>query len=476
MKKRIIATILTFLIACLIMPVTLIIVGFATPSQFNETYFAELGDMYDRLCGIKGKKIVIIGTSSVAFGVDSALIEDQLALAGEEYSVVNFGLYGALGTKIMLDLSENRINEGDIVILAPEPYSLTMTNYFSAENMWYAVDGNTSLLREIKSENRAEMIGAFVNYASKKYSCLTSQPASGSGVYSHSSFDEHCDLKNYARPYNIMSGGYDANDIVELTPSLMSDDFIEYVNEYCKVLNGRGANVYFSFAPVNSKGLVSSDEDVERYYDFISENLNCPIISNPFNYIMDSEWFYDSNFHLNSSGMTVRTVQLINDIKNCLGITFPTSVEMPDKPTAPDISPSGEGNNSFADCFEYELRDDGYVITAISPSAKDMSYVVVPYSYNGKPITAFETDVFAGNINVQEIVIQENITVLYNQSFNGCESLRKLVLQQSDPTLLGVGQDLLYGAESCRIYVPEGALNAYISNYFWSRYAEKFAL
>ena len=133
MKKRIIATILTFLIACLIMPVTLIIVGFATPSQFNETYFAELGDMYDRLCGIKGKKRVIIGTSSVAFGVDSALIEDQLALAGEEYSVVNFGLYGALGTKIMLDLSENRINEGDIVILAPEPYSLTMTNYFSAD-------------------------------------------------------------------------------------------------------------------------------------------------------------------------------------------------------------------------------------------------------------------------------------------------------------------------------------------------------
>lgn len=475
-KLKRLTIVLPLIIICLIMPIAFLIVGFCTPSQFSATYYAELVDMYDRLCNVKGKKIVIIGSSSVVFGVDSALIEEQLALADEKYNVVNFGLYGVLGTKIMLDLSDDQIGEGDIVILAIEPSSLTMSMHFSAENLWYAVDGNYSMLKGIKEENRAEMAGAFFKYAAKKYECLVSQPASASGIYAHDSFDSRCDLKNYERSYNIMSGGYDINDVVELSPSLMSAEFIEYINDYCKSIEKKGAKAYFTFAPVNGKGLVSTDEDIDRYYEFISENFICPVISNPFNYVMDAEWFYDSNFHLNSAGMTLRTVQLINDIKNCLGISFPTIVEMPEKPEIPDLPSVIEGDNSFSEYFEYELRDDGYVITSMSDSAKQLVNVIVPYSYNGKRVTAFEAGVFAGNISVREIVIQENIAVLYNNSFDGCKSLRKLILKQKDPAKISVGWNLLYGAESCKIYVPDDGASAYISNYFWSHYAENFAI
>lgn len=109
MKKRIIIYVIYLLTAFLVIPSVIAIVGFATPPQCSATYYAVLGDMYTRLKNTDGKKIVIIGTSSVAFGVDSALMESELALAGENYSVVNFGLYGALGTKVMLDLSEKLI-------------------------------------------------------------------------------------------------------------------------------------------------------------------------------------------------------------------------------------------------------------------------------------------------------------------------------------------------------------------------------
>ena len=193
MKKRVIAIILSCVIALLIMPITLLVIGFCTPSQFSATYYAELSDMYDRLCNVKSKKIVIIGSSSVVFGVDSALIEKELAVADKDYSVVNFGLYGALGTKIMLDLSENAIMEGDVVIFTPEPDSLAMSTYFSAKDMWYAVDENFSLLKGIKSENYAQMVGGFVNYVVKKYECLSSQPASASGVYAHDEWWIRCE-------------------------------------------------------------------------------------------------------------------------------------------------------------------------------------------------------------------------------------------------------------------------------------------
>lgn len=475
MKKRIVLSIIYLIAAFLIIPSAIIIAGFATPSQFSATYYAVLSDMYCRLKSTKGKKIIIIGTSSVAFGVDSALMESQLSLAGEDYAVVNFGLYGALGTKIMLDLSEKEINEGDVVIFAPEPHPQAMSLYFSATDTWYAADEDYSILKNIKKENVSEMTGGFPAYAAKKFGCLKNGPASGSGIYARKSFDERCDLKNYERLNNILSGGYDANHTVSLNGSVIDKAFIEYVNAYCGRIGKNGAKAYFSFAPVNAAALVSSPDEIESYYEFISENFDCPIISNPFDYIMDKEWFYDSNFHLNSAGMTVRTVMLLNDIKNSMGITAPTEVELPEKPDMPQKLPSADGDNSFVEDFEYEQSGDGYIITALAPSAKQTEYITIPASYNGKPVMAFAADVFAGNKYIREIIVQENITVLYNGSFDGCTQLKKVILKNGNPSSIGVGQKLLCGADLCHIYVPESALGAYVSNYFWSYYAERIA-
>lgn len=88
----------------LIVPVVLLIVGLFLPAQFSNTYYGELSIMYTRLKNTEGKKIVVIGNSAVAFGVDSALLEEELNKNGYEYTVCNFGLYGALGTKLILVL------------------------------------------------------------------------------------------------------------------------------------------------------------------------------------------------------------------------------------------------------------------------------------------------------------------------------------------------------------------------------------
>lgn len=472
-KKRTIIFIFYLLAVLLVIPSVIVTVGFATPPQFSETYYAALGDMYTRLKNTDGKKIVIIGTSSVAFGVDSALMESELAFAGENYSVVNFGLYGALGTKVMLDLSEDQIKSEDIVIFAPEPHPQAMSLYFSAREMWYAADADFSLLKGLKNENISEMTGAFPSYTAKKFERLKTQPAQGSGIYARDSFDGRCDLKNFERAYNIMSGGYDANNTVELDCNDIDSGFIEYVNGYYGRIKKCGAQMYFSFAPVNETGLACSEEAIESYYEFISKNFDCEVISDPNKYIMEKEWFYDSNFHLNSAGMTLRTVNLLNDIKNALGITVPTVAEIPEKPSVPEKPSTGVGDNSFADCFEYGLDGDGYIITAMKASAKDKESITVPYSYNGKPVVAFRTGVFAGNANLRELVIQENINVLYNGSFDGCSRLNKLVLKNCDPSQIGVGQKLLHGADECKIYVSESAFGAYVSNYFWSFYAER---
>ena len=49
--------------------------GILLPAQYDETYYGELAQMYSKLKNTRGKKIVVIGNSNVAFGLDSALAE-----------------------------------------------------------------------------------------------------------------------------------------------------------------------------------------------------------------------------------------------------------------------------------------------------------------------------------------------------------------------------------------------------------------
>ena len=117
-------------------------VGFLVPAQFEMTFLGEFDNKVERLQNTDGPKVILVGGSSVAFGVDAELLEQTLGMP-----VINFGLYATLGTKTMLDYSKSGIDEGDIIVIAPEMNAQTFSLYFNAEAMWQAVDGHFSLLR-----------------------------------------------------------------------------------------------------------------------------------------------------------------------------------------------------------------------------------------------------------------------------------------------------------------------------------------
>ena len=52
--------------------------GFAIPDQFEKTFLGEFDNKVERLYATEGEKIVVIGGSSVAFGVDAELLSEQL--------------------------------------------------------------------------------------------------------------------------------------------------------------------------------------------------------------------------------------------------------------------------------------------------------------------------------------------------------------------------------------------------------------
>ena len=260
------------------------------------------------------------------------------------------------------------------------------------------------MFNDLDSKAKEALIGNYIDYVSKKYNYKNNNnKVNNMGIYSSKSFDDYCDLVNYERPYNIMFNDYDENNIINLSNISINDDFIDYINEYNNDLVNRGAKMYYSFSPMNKKSINNNQFEIDSFYFKFRDKLNFPIISDINNYIMDYEWFYDSNYHLNYSGMRLRTFFLVEDLKNELGITTKTNFNMVEKPTKPSDEIIGEGDNSYSDCFIYEKNDNYYKIIGLTEKGYQKEELVIPYQINGIYVNEFTNDTFSYNKKVKKL-------------------------------------------------------------------------
>lgn len=418
--RRIVATALAVILA---EQVFFLICGFGLPVQFGDTFMGELKSKYERLKETSGKRIVLVGGSGVAFDYDSALMDDFFP----SYEIVNFGMYAGLGTKAVMDLSENYIHEGDIVILSPEQSEQTFSDYFNGEYMWQAADGAFGMLRDLKSENFEAMLGNFPRFALEKLNyVMKGQKPQTDSIYQKKSFNTYGDIELDTCRENILPNGYDVNQKVRFTEDVVQPEFMDYMNDWAKRLEKKGAVVWYRYCPVNKLSVEDMD-DLAAYDIFLRQKLDFPVIGNPENSLMEAEWFFDTNFHLNQPGKEVNTVQLIRDMKAMLGDDRAVTVELPEKPH----------------------RTWGEV------SAETRIW------------TAKDSETYQGE---ETIVIPENVTQIEDYAFSNCAGLKQIVLEQKDPSKCIVGQHLLDGT-GAEILVPQMSVDSYKRNYFWSVYA-----
>lgn len=418
--RRIVATALAVILA---EQVFFLICGFGLPVQFGDTFMGELKSKYERLKETSGKRIVLVGGSGVAFDCDSALMDDFFP----SYEIVNFGMYAGLGTKAVMDLSENYIHEGDIVILSPEQGEQTFSDYFNGEYMWQAADGAFGMLRDLKSENFDAMLGNFPRFALEKLNyVMKGQKPQTDSIYQKKSFNTYGDIELDTCRENILPNGYDVNQKVRFTEDVVQPEFMDYMNDWAKRLEKKGAVVWYRYCPVNKLSVEDMD-DLAAYDVFLRQKLDFPVIGNPENSLMEAEWFFDTNFHLNRPGKEVNTVQLIRDMKAMLGDDRAVTVELPEKP--------------------HRTRGEVSAETRIW-TAKDSE------TYQGE----------------ETIVIPENVTQIEDYAFSNCAGLKQIVLEQKDPSKCIVGQHLLDGT-GAEILVPQMSVDSYKRNYFWSVYA-----
>lgn len=305
MKKKLI-----FFAKCLIMAgfVSIFCFWIVMPQYLNN-YQASLIDKNERLCSIEGPKIVLVGNSNLAFGIDSKAIEEAFGMP-----VVNMGMHGGVGNPFNEQAALQNVCPGDIVILSYSNFD-DGDVIRNQELAWITIENHPDLWKYIRLKDWPEMIKAYPTYL-KDCLDLWSQGVGNldSGdEYSRLQFNEYGD-NIYDRPVLVPE-----TDFSEVHIPQIGDATINRINALNAQLEEQGATLLMTAYPTAICEYTSPREEYVAFSDNIEELLDCPLISRYEDYMMEKELFYNTYLHLNNEGVQVRTQMLIADLQRYLG-------------------------------------------------------------------------------------------------------------------------------------------------------------
>lgn len=311
-----------------------LLVANAQSHVYMNTYGAALVDKVKHLEEHKNdKKIVLVGGDNVAFGFDSELLEKEFP----DYKVVNFGLDAELGTKLMLDLSKNCINEGDMVFVIPDINSEAMSLYFNPTGTLMALEERMDFINTLDGNDKRSVVGTYFSFVNER--SHYSSPIEVSGVYQRKNFNSYGDILYTEkdendieyRARNRMTLHYDPTTPIDYSMTL-NQDFFTYLNTYSDIISSKKATAYYAFCPVNELAVNNADS-IDDFYWSVRSALNMKTIGSPHEYNLDPHYFYDSNFNLNETGAILRTAIFAQDIKrDILNSSASVNIDVPEMP------------------------------------------------------------------------------------------------------------------------------------------------
>lgn len=496
MKKMASFITLFLLLPCIVLGI-LLFWGFGLPAQYEDTFLGEMKYKMDRLketaslseassSPAASRRVILVGGSSIPFGFKTALATEALP----DLTFVDFGMYADMGTVVMLDWLRPYIKEGDLILLCPEQNAQSLSCHFSGEDVWQAADGDFTLAASLLPKHFEKLAASFPGFAGKKCFYALFGAPQPTDIYARASFDSYGDISYPDRNANIMPLLYNPNDTISFSTDVITEDFLTEMNDFAAFAKECGAQVYYRFSPMNALALSPDTEsaEIDAYYDYLSGVLDIPILGNPHQSIMDSGWFYDTNFHLNDSGAVLFTKYLVEDLKLLYKDTSLTGISVPDMPAPALADASGSYQETSEEAvlenldtamekyyvYEENEAENGYLITGLTQEGEKASVLSLPATIQGKPVTDLSPSLFSQTASLEELTVPAGFT-LYDGMFAGCKSFRRLILTAPSPSSYIIGDHLLEGADFL-IYVPADALDTYQRNYSWQKYSQRITV
>jgi hypothetical protein len=312
------------------------VVIFAPPRWNSHSGLASLIDKHRRLQTIDSPKLVLVGGSNVATGLDSAAVESAL-----HHPVVNMGLGASLGLRYMLEEVKSELRPGDFVVISPEYDFFCNTSKTESNaqlngstdliNLVQAFPGAARWIIPVYAGSPSRLFGglddicrfmalkiafyktAFEQISQKKItSSISALFEPKNTIFTHrenyNSFGDFTGHLNLPSP-TTLSGG-----ILRYQQFHFNKEATDTLSDFGAMASSKHVTVILIPPPL-PKMLYDERKSIVEYIFSRWQGISTiAVLATPERYTFRADQMFDTPYHLNASGRKVRTERLIADL------------------------------------------------------------------------------------------------------------------------------------------------------------------
>lgn len=309
---------LSLLVAAIALTGTLI--GQYDSGAKDDNYLAAVLEKDRIIRSTASPKIILVGGSNLAFGIDSRMLEDSLGL-----NVVNMGLYAKLGLRYMLAQVRPYIQPGDVVVVVPE-YDQFYGDFANGDNtlntaLLYAPGDRIGdfmrsysffdvVLRPRAENARRSFLRAAAAAVGREKEFF---PPDNNPVYNRRSFNRYGDVVSH-----IGKKGLNPDSIFVRAlppPKDFNRRTLKDLNLIAVKARDEGAHAYFLFPSYIDRAYRINAAAIESLRFRLRKGMRIPIIGLPSDFVYPGRYFFDTRYHLTEEGRGVRTARMIQILR-----------------------------------------------------------------------------------------------------------------------------------------------------------------
>ncbi|MDD2357134.1 MAG: hypothetical protein PHX13_04415 [Thiovulaceae bacterium] len=288
------------------------------PTKTSQWVYDAYEKKYQIAQNISKKKIVIVAGSNALFGVNSKMIEDAFGMP-----VVNYGVNAGIELPLTLELAKRVINPGDIVISPLEYPMYSSTGSPGVQMIDYVLAREPQLFwkltfyEELYIVWHVDLKRIWDGYFNKSNSRVTN------GLYGAHHIDNHGDQIQSSEKYRTEWMLNELKNNYGLHPEKYGAEFSEkgrgwkYLETFVVWCEERDVEVIFMPSTLLRQESYFKNTKERWFYENIAAEVRkrgWTYIGNPYDYMYDTKYYFDTNFHLVEKARKFRTQKMIEDL------------------------------------------------------------------------------------------------------------------------------------------------------------------
>ncbi len=294
------------------------VVGVMLPDYGHEqNLLYSLRAKHERIEQTSSPRLVFLGGSNLAFGLDSKAIEDAFNMPA-----VNMGVHAGLGMRFIIEDAKPFLRSGDIVILVPEYphfYDRYPSLFYGQDELlvvaFDVLPGESALFNFKQWSHIYQSLPLYIGTKYFNFFKFMNRKREYKGVkvaYRLDAINEYTDIVAHLDmpPQPIAPLTYREDDI--------NPDVITYLNEFHDDCEAKGIQTFMAMTSFRTSSCDTFDITIDKLETAFANDLKIEMLAEPRRYCLPDEWFFDTHEHLTGEGRRERTNMLIEDIRQKL--------------------------------------------------------------------------------------------------------------------------------------------------------------